>query len=1157
MRFSSVRKFLMMLAFSGIVCSADAQNVIYPGETQPGVATVSDKNGVYTLSNDLLSVSFVEERDGLFFGGCEALNLEPGSELFVVTLGDGTVVRSSELTLSEVTTEALTADPSALRGSEKFNGQSIVAKFVGNKLNFVWKAILRDGSHYFRTEISMTPKTADVPMQSIVAMLYDVKNVEGQSSPQVVGNTRGAVIASDIMFAGLETPMAHNQVLSPTSGMDTFTPNSWTQTSFDWSPGSDTPSKILKLKTLSGNKALSATDIVGTHGFITFREAGNCNIVFEYAAGSHRLNIVGVDICDPITGDVVAYDYHAGFSGSAQQNNSYTIKVPEATTYIVRYFMETKTESITSSGNVTYSTPIAIPEVIFGEDPNAPAAKAPAKAPMRRVMSGNQVNEFALDDTDTDRWTGTSWTKTGADNVPARIVEMGVNVDNVRHMTRKVSFAEAATLSVEFVYSSGNHRLDLCGIDLVDSDGNVAVIDYHEGFSGNLKENNTYKVDVPAAGEYTLRYFSHNADNSMNTNGNINLSYTKAYRIYLPAPESQTIQGLWNRNTTLEYGKTWTVGAVVGVVAPDQKRRSVAAYVERERAVAWRSFPMYNSWFELNINRKDDPTYNSHFKIEDCVRVVNQWKEKLYKAYGANIKSFLWDDGWDEWGTWNFNKNFPNGFTEANEAAVAMNSGIGTWLGPVGGYGTSGNSRRSYWSNKGGMQLSNPAYYKVFLDQCTYMIENYNFTAFKFDGISSIFSATGPDTNNEEGAEGIIDIENRVREIRPDIFYVTTVGTWASPFWYNISDVTWRQENDYGKIGNNSCDREQWITYRDRLVYQNYVQNSPLCPTTSIMTHGFLLTEWGEPKYSQDYQHVLNEMRCSFACGTNLVEVYADYKLMNRIKSPDGTKGKLWEDLAECIFWHQNNADVLPDSHWVGGSPWTGSRHEVYGWASWNGTKSTLALRNGDDNAKTFKTTLRKALDIPAHVSGTIRLKSSFKVQAELEGIPLDTPIDIDEELTFNLPGSSVYCYDGIEGNTPWPVYPEPVLPGDEVETNPSITITPASLELTVGETATLTCQFKDMPETGVVVWESSNEEVAMVDSDGEVTAIGPGVATITASCNGVKAEVSVKVNAKEEEGLDEVTVDSDAVIYDLQGRRVKSPAAPGIYVSRGKVVRL
>lgn len=1024
--------FSVLLAAIALLGSghAVAQNVIYPGETQAGVAQLAATDGVYTLSNDLLSVSFIKEGATLKFGGCPQLNLLPGSELFSIALADGSVIPASAMTLGEVTTESYVANPDAVKGSEKFAGHAVVATFESPKLKVEWRAVLRDGSHYFRTEMAITPTNANVNMKAITAMLYEVKNVEGHQAPAVVGNTRGAIIASDMLFAGLETPMGKNSVLSPNSGMDTFTPLSWTPESFDWEPGDETPEGILSLKTVAGSKALKAENIIGTRGFVVLKSTGPLDITFDYASGNHRLNIVGVDICNPKSGEVISSDYHSGYSGSQHQDNVYTVNVPENGIYIVRYFMETLTETITSSGNITYSDDIDVPEVKFGVDPNEAQAAVKKHSPMKRVMSSTASNEFSDGDTDTDTWTSNSWTKMGADNVPYRVKELGVEPDNVRSMSRKVLFNETADLTVTFVYSRGNHRIDICGIDIVDSDGNVAAYDYHEGYSGTSKVDNVYKISVPYPGEFTLRYMISNADNAMNTWGNINLSYDKVYTIYLPAPESQTIQGVWSRPVTLAKDKTWKVSAVVGVVAPEQQRRSVACYVERERAVPWRSFPNYNSWFELNINRNNDQNYTTNMNINQCVDVVGQWDKNLYKKYGANISAFLWDDGWDLYGTWDFNPNFPNGFSEVDEAARAMNTGIGAWLGPVGGYGRSGNYRRSYWSDKGGMQLSNPDYYKVFLDQCTFMINNYDFRFFKFDGISALFSATGPDPNNEEGAEAIIDIEQKLREIKPDIFLNTTVGTWASPFWYSVSDCTWRQEADYGKTGNNSIDREQWITYRDRLVYQNYVKNSPLCPVNSIMTHGLILTTHENPcKYSQDYDAVLREMRCAFVCGSSMVELYTDYPLMNSIKG-DGVRGKLWEDMAECIFWHQNNADVLPDAHWVGGNPWTGSKHEVYGWASWNGTKATLALRNGANAAQTFKTTLRKALDIPPHITGTMRLKHSFKVQDALEGMPLDEPIDIDKELTLTLPASSLFCYDGIEGDTAWPVYPDPVLPG-------------------------------------------------------------------------------------------------------------------------------
>ena len=121
-----------------------------------------------------------------------------------------------------------------------------------------------------------------------------------------------------------------------------------------------------------------------------------------------------------------------------------------------------------------------------------------------------------------------------------------------------------------------------------------------------------------------------------------------------------------------------------------------------------------------------------------------------------------------------------------------MGTGIGAWLGPVGGYGQSGEYRRAYWRSKGGMQLSNEDYYNFFIRCCTNMIDRYDFRFFKFDGISAQASAIGPDegTRGEENAEAIISIERAVRQKRPDIFLNTTVGAWASPFWFHFTECS-------------------------------------------------------------------------------------------------------------------------------------------------------------------------------------------------------------------------------------------------------------------------------------------------------------------------------------------------------------------------------
>ena len=672
-----------------------AQAVIFPQKKQPGVAKITQKSNSYQLANKVLKASFINTGGKLYFNGCPELGLQPDTELFKVLLGDGKTITASEMKLEDVKMVALTENPSAATASLRYAGKALEARFTYEELSIVWRAVLRNGSHYLRTEMDIQA-AKDLPMKGIVAMNYLVAKNSAYTAPEVVGNTRGAILASNHIFAGLETPMGLN--------------------------------------------------------------------------------------------------------------------------------------SSKDEGNATH------------------------------------------------------------------------------------------------------------------------------------------------------------------------------------------IEGLWRRNTTLKAGKTWNISSVVGLVAPKQLRRSFLAYSERERAVAWRPYPVYISWYELNIDRNNAqaPSYKGNMTVEQCADVVSHWKTHFYDKYQMAPKAFVWDDGWDQYGTWTFNPNFPNGFDEPANEAKKMGTGIGAWLGPVGGYGQSGEYRRAYWRSKGGMQLSNEDYYNFFIRCCTNMIDRYDFRFFKFDGISAQASAIGPDegTRGEENAEAIISIERAVRQKRPDIFLNTTVGTWASPFWFHFTDAVWRQEGDYGEAGDQGTDRERWITYRDRLVYQNFIQRSPVCPINTLMTHGFILSRWGAVSKNMDYDGIVREMRCAFACGSGMVELYNDYKLMDEIKDNQGNAGALWKDLAECIKWQQEQADVLPDAHWVGGNPWDGKKANVYGWAAWNGKKSVLTLRNPSASTQTFTTTLREALDIPAYVRGKITLTHAFN-QAELDGMPINKAIDIDTPLVLNLPGSSVFIYNG------------------------------------------------------------------------------------------------------------------------------------------------
>ena len=847
---------------------------VYPKQQDNvGAANISEDNGVYVLNNKVLAAGFMKVGDALYFAGSDAMNLVAGTEPFTVAFGSGDNVPASAMTLKSVATETLAANATAIGGAEHFAGVALVANYEytykGAKIEIVWRAVLRDGSHYLRTEMELKGVN-DVDMFNVIPMIYNVDTQAAGSTPKVVGNTRGATLVSDKIFAGLETPTAYNTV-GEASGEE----DAW----------------ILK---------------------------------------------------------------------------------------------DTKSVSLTAA----------------------------------------------------------SWTQVAAADVPKRVEEAtGANYPNVlAYKMANVTLKKNQKVEIEVKYTSGSHRLNFGGADLLASNGDIAAVDYHSGYSGGQHSNNTFAFTAPYDGTFEVRVFVENKSESIDASSTMTVKILEAKEGVVVNTAIVGIQGRWSRNTTLAAGETWKVGAVVGLIAQDgkqseanirdtQKRRSFLAYSERERAVPWRAYPCYISWYELNIDRNNAAPGSEHtnFTAAQIEEVMNVWKTNFYDKYGVAPAAFVIDDGWDNYGTWTFHSGFPKGMQGMSSIAKEMGAGIGAWLGPVGGYGQSGNYRRAYWNGQGGMQLSNPAYYQTFLDAALNLVCNQdgvegfnrnsdNYMFFKFDGISAQFSAVGPDAGDtgNENAEGIIRLERYVREnLREDIFFNTTVGTWASPFWYQITDATWRQENDHGRIGNNSINRENWITYRDRLVYQNYVQNSPICPINTLMTHGFMLTEFGPPAGdSRDYNAVLRELRCAFVCGSGMVELYNDYKLMNSIND-----GQLWADLAECIAWQKKNADVLPDAHWVGGNPWNGSSAEVYGWASWNGAKATLALRNGSNSQQTYTFTLREALEIPANITGAIILNKSFNVQNALSGLTEGVAIDIDQQLTVTLPGSTVFAFDGVNAD--------------------------------------------------------------------------------------------------------------------------------------------
>ena len=408
------------------------------------------------------------------------------------------------------------------------------------------------------------------------------------------------------------------------------------------------------------------------------------------------------------------------------------------------------------------------------------------------------------------------------------------------------------------------------------------------------------------------------------------------------------------RTLPLERGKVITYAAVVGVVRDGQLRRDFASYVERERAHPYRPFLHYNSWYDIG--------YFTPYTEAQALNRINTIGEELHVKRGVKIDSFLFDDGWDDRsGSWNFSKDFPHGFVPLRKAAAKYGAAPGVWLSPWGGYSKPKQERikngraAGYEIIDGGFALSGPKYYKRFHDVVMSLLNKDGVSQFKFDGTGNV-SSVFPGSRFDSDFAAAIQLIKDIRADKPDTFINLTTGTWASPFWLRYADTIWRDGDDDNETGVGTT-RERWITYRDAQTYQNIVLKGPLFPINSLMLHGIIYAQMNRKLNTDPGHDFANEVHSYFATGTELQEIYITPSLL----TPQN-----WDTLADAAKWSRANAEVLRDTHWIGGDP---ARLDVYGLASWSPIKAIVTFRNPDDHPQLAVIDLQRQLQLPPGVA--------------------------------------------------------------------------------------------------------------------------------------------------------------------------------------------
>ena len=437
----------------------------------------------------------------------------------------------------------------------------------------------------------------------------------------------------------------------------------------------------------------------------------------------------------------------------------------------------------------------------------------------------------------------------------------------------------------------------------------------------------------------------------------------------------------------LSPDQSYEFGAVTGVAANNQLRRSFLCYIEDERARKSSPFLHYNDWYDLG-------TSVTAAKLLDA---ATQFDTELVKKRGVPVLSYLVDDGWDNpsKALWSENKKtFPQGFAGVKSQMDAIGSHMSIWISPLGGYG--GADERTDDARKmglippdGKLDFSYPAYKNWFQNRCLQLMQEDGVNAFKWDkagdGVSPHFMA-------------LLDIAEHLRKANPNLFINVTVGTWPSPFWLNHIDSTWRNGSaDVGWAGKGD-DREKWLTFRDGYCHRLFVEAAPLYPLNSIMHHGIVHGRvYQGDKVGKTGAHLKNEARSYFANGTSLQELYITPSMM----TPDA-----WDQVADAAKWAHANADVLVDSHWVGGDP---LKLEPYGYAAWSPRKGTLMIRNPDDAPREISLDAQTVFDLPEGAAKNYSLTSPYKDQ-RLQSLQLNA----GQAATVKLDPFEVLVFDAV-----------------------------------------------------------------------------------------------------------------------------------------------
>jgi hypothetical protein len=387
-----------------------------------------------------------------------------------------------------------------------------------------------------------------------------------------------------------------------------------------------------------------------------------------------------------------------------------------------------------------------------------------------------------------------------------------------------------------------------------------------------------------------------------------------------------------------------TESAVVGVAGEGGTRAAFLEYIDRIRSGRVRPVTVFNTWYDMQGDTLTDS--NSRARMATL-------KSELLDPYQIPLDSFVLDDGWDDYQTpWQIHqRRFGGDFSALDRSLRGQGTALGLWFGPFGGYAEGVRlrieaARKLGWevtANGRALCLAGRNYHQKFKQVVLEMVRKYHVNHFKFDGVP--YGCNDPNHGHlvgvysrEADLRAFVDILKSIRAADPHVFLNITTGNWLSPWWLMYADVVFMGGLDYGFLNDVPAvsERDKAITYRDKVLYDDFRKYAFQFPHNSLMTIGIIKgTLGGEGGLEESLETWVNNAIMNFSRGSMMTELYI---------SPGIMKPEEWRTLGEITRWARANSDVLlGDARFIGGDP---GERQIYGYSHFKGGRGIVTLRN-------------------------------------------------------------------------------------------------------------------------------------------------------------------------------------------------------------------